>query len=74
MKKLWWKSKTLQGLFVIVISFVIRYAAAKGWLSGLLLETTLTYLKELCDALGLGGIAYAFYGRVKTEGEKLSLK
>lgn len=74
MKKAWWKSKTVQGIAIVLISIALRLAAAKGWLSGLLLETTLSYLRELSEALGLSGAAYALIGRLLTKGEKLTVK
>lgn len=73
MKKSWWKSKTVQGIAIVLVSVGLRLAATHGLLSGVLLETTLDYLKELAEALGLGGLAFALYGRAVTKGEKLSL-
>lgn len=73
MKKSWWKSKTVQGIAIVLVSVGLRLAATKGLLSGVLLEITLDYLKELAEALGLGGLGFALYGRLATKGEKLSL-
>lgn len=74
MKKAWWKSKTVQGIAIVLLSIALRFAAAKGWLEGILLETTLEYIRELSEALGLSGAAYALIGRMLTKGEKLSAK
>ena len=74
MKKAWWKSKTVQGIAIVLLSIALRIAAAEGWLDGILFETTLKYIRELSEALGLSGAAYALIGRLLTNGEKLSMK
>ena len=73
MKKEFWKSKTTQGIMIVILTIAIKFAAAKGWLGAEFAKMTQEYLSDLMDALGIGGAAYGFYGRLVTKGEKLSL-
>jgi hypothetical protein len=73
MKKPFWKSKTCQGIAIAVVALAVRYAATKGWIGMPLAEVINSYVLEICDTLGLGGLCYALYGRAVTNGEKLTL-
>jgi hypothetical protein len=71
MKK-FWKSKTVQGIAIATIALTVRFAATKGWLGMNLADVINSYVLEICDTLGLGGLCYALYGRTVTKGEKLT--
>lgn len=73
MKKSFWRSKTVQGIAIVVVTLAVRFAATKGWLGMNLVEVINSYVLEVCDTLGLGGLCYALYGRAVTKGEKLTV-
>lgn len=71
--KKFWQSKSVQGVMLAALALAIRFAATKGWLGLSLADVINSYLLEICDTLGLGGLCYALYGRAVTNGEKLTL-
>jgi len=73
-RKPFWQSKTIFGIFMAFIGLLLRMAVMKGWISS---ETSALYaefLQVLADLMGLGGLAFAAYGRAKTTGAGLTLK
>lgn len=72
--KPFWQSKTMLGILAAFIGLLLRMAVMKGWISS---ETSALYaefLQMLADLMGIGGLAFAAYGRAKTTGEGLTLK
>lgn len=73
MKKSFWKSKTVQGIAIAAVALFVRFAATNGWIGMNLVDVINSYVLEVCDTLGLGGLCYALYGRAVTKGEKLTV-
>lgn len=72
--KPFWQSKTMLGILTAFIGLLLRMAVMKGWISS---ETSALYaefLQIVADLMGIGGLAFAAYGRAKTAGEGLTLK
>lgn len=65
--KVWWKSKTIQGLIITVLALAFpKYAGKISSIS-----------QNIFDVIGLvcqiAGIAWAAFGRIKTDGKQLTL-
>jgi hypothetical protein len=71
--KKFWQSRSVQGVILAALALAIRFAATKGWLGMDLAEVINSYVLEVCDTLGFGGLCYALYGRAVTNGEKLTI-
>lgn len=72
--KPFWQSKTIRGLIVAAVGFLLTWAQHKGWLQfndAQLLTDLFDYVGEV---LGLGGLAFSAYGRAKTNGEAIGFK
>lgn len=67
------QSKTIQGIVTALLGFILKLAVTKGWISAEFSEMAVEFIAYLADALGLGGLALATYGRVKTKGETLKV-
>ena len=65
-------SKVIQGLLGILVGFAIKFCVIKGWLPQEVLGLLGTTLEQVGDLLIPGGVAYAMYGRIVTNGEKLT--
>jgi len=73
-EKAFWKSKTVQGVAVIVVSALLRIAVMRGWISQEMTQIYGELITAILDLLGLGGASWAAYGRWATKGEQLKLK
>lgn len=67
------KSKTILGIISALLGFVLKIAVTKGWISAEFSGMVADLIGYLADTLGLGGLALATYGRVKTNGEDLTV-
>jgi hypothetical protein len=66
-QKPWWQSKTLRGLIVAAVAAIApKYTP--------LLDLVGPVLDTVSQVAQVGGLAYAAYGRVKTDGKKLVAK
>ncbi len=67
------KSKTIIGIISALLGFVLKIAVTKGWISTEFSGMIAELVAYLADAIGFGGLALATYGRVKTNGEALTV-
>lgn len=73
MQKHFLQSKTILGIISAILGFILKIAITKGWLSADMGEMVSELISYLADAFGFGGLALATYGRVKTNGESLTI-
>lgn len=67
------KSKTIIGIISAFVGFALKLAVTKGWISLEVSGLVTEFITYLADFLGLGGLAFAAYGRAKTNGEALTV-
>lgn len=67
------QSKTIIGIISALVGFVLKLAVTKGWISVEVSGLVSEFIAYLADFLGFGGLAFAAYGRAKTNGEPLTV-
>lgn len=72
--KPFWQSKTMVGIITAFVGLLLRMAVMRGWISSETSALFAEFLQIVADLMGVGGLAFAAYGRAKTTGEGLTLK
>lgn len=73
MQKPFWQSTTVQGIAAAMLAFLVRLAVVRGWLPVDMVDPIGELIKTIADIIQPSGLLYAFYGRMVTKGETLTL-
>lgn len=73
MKKPFWQSTTIQGIAAAMLAFLVKLAVVRGWLPVDMVDPIGELIGTIADIVQPGGMAYAIYGRLVTNGETLTL-